>query len=254
MPILLKWAFDESAEGRTANRLFLAFLSTNLPFPFNRLRVLHAVLPFADVCELKVDLVFLIDSSGSILPNEYQMMKDFVSKVVQYNGLSKNGIHAGVAIFSSVGNVAIKLSDFYDTKTFISAVNALPHQRSTRSIDEGLYVLYNQLLTKDFGARVNLPKVVLILTHGKQEKASGNVDLRVGAKPLQQEDVLITAIGIGRFVDREELETITGNTETVYTVRNFNLLLEPRFTSNFDFKCDSRKSSGLSLFMPLCRC
>ena len=190
---------------------------------------------------MKVDLVFLVDSSGSILPSEYQSMKDFIKLVVQRNGLSEHGIHAGVVLFSSAAEVAIKLNDFYDTRSFLAAVQSLDQLRASRFMDKALFVAYNQLLTKDFGARPTVPKVMLILTHGKHEKANDGIDLRVAAMPLRKENVFINAIGIGRMVERKELETITGNTESVYTVRNFKLLPMPQFIHNFDFECSIGK-------------
>ena len=196
-----------------------------------------------DICDLEVDLAFLIDSSGSILPSEYQTMKDFIRLVVQYNGLSASGIHAGVVLFSSTAEISIKLSDFYDTKMFLAAVESLPHHRSSRSLDKGLFITYNQLLTKDYGARSNASKVILILTHGKQDATADGIDLRVAAMPLKKDGIFVNAIGIGRLVDRGELETITGSTESVYTVKNFKLLSQPQFIQNFNFDCNIGKSS-----------
>ena len=221
----------------SCRRIILQSISSNNMFQMHFMCSRY----FLDICDMKLDLVFLIDSSGSVLPNEYQMMKDFIKTVVQYNGLSRNGIHAGIVLFSSTAKVAIKLNDFFETRSFISAVQSLEHHRSARLIDKGLYVAYSQLLTKDFGARMEVPKVMLILSHGVQTKTKNYIDLRVASMPLKESGVLMTAIGIGRHTDREELVTITGNTESVYTVRNFKLLLQPRITENFDFKCNLRK-------------
>ena len=168
-------------------------------------------------------------------------MKDFVSSVVQFNGLSQRGIHAGVVLSSSTAEVSIKLNDFYDTKAFLAAVQSLGHHHSSRSIDKGLFVAYNQLLTTDYGARSDARKVMLILAHGRQDKTKDGIDLRVAAMPLREDNVIMNALGIGRFVDRRELETITGNTESVFTVRNFKLLMRPQFIENFDFKCNMGK-------------
>ena len=168
-------------------------------------------------------------------------MKDFVSSVVQYNGLSKHGIHAGVVLFSSTAEVSIKLNDFYDTKAFLAAVQSLDHHYSSRSIDKGLLLAYSRLLTTDYGARPDARKVMFILVHGKQDTTNDGIDLRVAAMPFRKDNMIIKALGIGRHVDRRELETITGNTESVFTVRNFKLLTQPQFMENFDFKCNIGK-------------
>ena len=58
--------------------------------------------PFLSVdCEIeKVDLVFLMDGSNSIHPNDFQKMKEFLASVVQDFDVSLNRVRIGVAQFS----------------------------------------------------------------------------------------------------------------------------------------------------------
>ena len=190
---------------------------------------------------MKVDLIFVIDASGSILPKQYQHQKNFVKKLVDLNVMSKDGLHAGVVLFSQTSSVAIKLNDFFDSKAFAAAVQKVKHECSITRIDKGLKTAYDKLLSKSYGARDGVPKVLFLVTDGKQTRKYNFIEPRVASMPLKKAGVNIKAIGIGRSVDRKELETITGNTEAVYLIRYFNQLVDKKFFETFDFNCDPRK-------------
>ncbi|XP_065072057.1 LOW QUALITY PROTEIN: uncharacterized protein LOC135696557 [Rhopilema esculentum] len=190
-----------------------------------------------DSCDLKLDLVFLVDSSGSTTPSQYKEMKDFISSVAISNGVSREGIHAGVVLFSWDASVAIKLNDFYDTASFVSAVREMKHELSSTFLDKGLNYVYKKVLSAGYGARKDARPLLILITPSRQTKSDSYTDLRVASKPLKRAGVHMKAIGIGRRVQRDELEIIVGNTEGVYLVRNFKGLAEKKFLDNFDFRC-----------------
>ena len=196
---------------------------------------------FPEICDMKVDVIFVIDASGSILPKQYQHQKNFVKKLVDLNAMSKDGLHAGVVLFSQTSSVAIKLNDFFDSKAFAAAVQKVKHECSITRIDKGLKTAYDKLLSKSYGAREGVPKVLFLVTDGKQTRKYNFIEPRVASMPLKKAGVNIKAIGIGRSVDRKELETITGNAKTVYLIRYFNQLVDKKFFETFDFNCDPRK-------------
>ena len=61
------------------------------------------LLPFLSLvdCEIeKVDLVFLMDGSNSIHPDDFKKMKEFLASVVQDFDVSVNRVRIGAAQFS----------------------------------------------------------------------------------------------------------------------------------------------------------
>ena len=164
-------------------------------------------------------------------------MKNFISSVAISNGISEEGIHAGVVLFSWAASVAIKLNDFYETASFVSAVHEMKHELSSTFLDKGLNDVYKKVLSAGYGARKDARPLLILITPSRQSKSDSNTDLRVASKPLKRAGVHMKAIGIGRRVLRDELETIVGNAEGVYLVRNFKGLAERKFLENFDFRC-----------------
>ena len=188
-----------------------------------------------------MDLGFVVDASGSILTKQYQHQKEFIKKVVELNEISSSGLHAGVVLFSHSSSVAIKLSDFYDSKAFEAAVQELKHECSITRIDKGLKDSYDKLFTRSYGARSGVAKVLILLTDGMQTRRYSFIEPSVVAKPLFNEGVLLKAIGIGPHANRQELEAITGTSKTVYMIRTFDQLYKEDFLKNFNFNCDPSK-------------
>ena len=199
---------------------------------------------FTEICDLKVDVAFVLDASGSILPKQYKLQKEFVAKVASSNSLSKDGVRIGVVLYSHSSSVPIKLNDYFNETEFAAAAMKLRHESSITRIDRGLKTAYDKLLTKSYGARDGVPKVLFLLTDGKQTRKFNFIEPRVVALPLRQSGVTIKAIGIGRYADRAELEAITGNKEHVYMIKYFNQLATGKFLDNFNFKCDPGELLG----------
>ena len=196
---------------------------------------------FVEKCTRPIDVGFLLDASGSILAKQYQLLKNFINKFADKNELSLPGLHIGVVLFSSSSSVAIKLSDYYDIKSFKKAVESLPHEGSITRIGLGLKTAYDKLFTKEYGARQNVPQMLILLTDGKQTRKYNYIEPSIPAKSLINSGVFIKAIGIGPYADRQELQTITGSRKDVFMTRYFISLFEDEFFQQFSFNCDKGK-------------
>lgn len=190
---------------------------------------------------MKVDAIFVIDTSGSVLPEQHQRQKDFIKRVAEVNELNKDGLHAGVIVFSQSSSVEIKLNDYYDLNAFTAAVQKLKQECSVTRIDKGLKQSYDLLLSKRYGARDGVPKVLFLLLDGKQTQQENYIEPSVAAKPIQDAGVLMKAIGMGSEVDSKELESIAGSIENVYMIKSYKKLGDKSFMENFNFNCDPSK-------------
>merc|ERR1712142_85877 len=103
-------------------------------------------------CKAKVDLGFVLDSSGSIA-NDYQNEKDFLKSVTAIFGVSKDESRAGVVTFCHSVEHSIKLKDHTDSASFNAAVDAIPLMGSVTRIDKALRLTQNELFTMENGAR-----------------------------------------------------------------------------------------------------
>lgn len=202
-------------------------------YPYGLLQVAEKMVrkicptPSTFGCPGKVDIAFIVDSSGSISNKDYNKMKYFMFSIAKALNISENGAHAGVVVYSKYAEVAIKFSDFKDVSGFQKAVYKLPHMNSLTRIDLGLKIAYSQLFSSLYGgARRDVKKLAVILTDGKQSSTDGvKESVAEAAKPLINSGIKTLSIGIGADVDKDELRAMVEYEEDVITAVNFDELL-----------------------------
>uniref|UniRef100_A0A3P9C6X8 VWFA domain-containing protein n=1 Tax=Maylandia zebra TaxID=106582 RepID=A0A3P9C6X8_9CICH len=78
------------------------------------------------VCkDIPGDLVFLIDSSGSIYAEDYTKMKEFMKSVIRKSIIGKNEVHVGVMQFSTVQSLEFPLNVHYSKEEMSTAIDSM---------------------------------------------------------------------------------------------------------------------------------
>lgn len=177
--------------------------------------------PFLSVdCEIeKVDLVFLMDGSNSIHPNDFQKMKEFLASVVQDFDVSLNRVRIGVAQFSDSYRSEFLLGTFTGEKEISSQIESIQQIFGYTRIGDALRKV-RHYFRPDTGSRINAgtPQVLLVLTDGRSQD-----EVAQAAEELRHKGVDIYSVGIGD-VDDQQLVQITGTAEKKLTVHNFDEL------------------------------
>lgn len=177
--------------------------------------------PFLSVdCEIeKVDLVFLMDGSNSIHPDDFQKMKGFLVSVVQDFDVSLNRVRIGVAQFSDSYRSEFLLGTFTGEREISTQIEGIQQIFGYTHIGDALRKV-KYYFQPDTGSRINAgtPQVLLVLTDGRSQD-----EVAQAAEELRHKGVDIYSVGIGD-VDDQELVQITGTAEKKLTVHNFNEL------------------------------
>ncbi|XP_040595556.1 collagen alpha-6(VI) chain isoform X2 [Mesocricetus auratus] len=171
-------------------------------------------------CEIeKVDLVFLMDGSNSIHPNDFQKMKEFLASVVQDFDVSLNRVRIGVAQFSDSYRSEFLLGAFTGEKAITTQIESIQQIFGYTHIGEALRKV-RYYFQPDTGSRINAgtPQVLLVLTDGRSQD-----EVAQAAEELRHRGVDIYSVGIGD-VDDQQLIQITGTAEKKLTVHNFDEL------------------------------
>ena len=132
-------------------------------------------------------------------------------------------------MFSSLALLKIKFSDFDNVEDFKRAVNALPLLNSVTYIDKALRVAYNRLFKKANGMRTNVPRVLILLTDGKQTHGRGVVPLPKAVKPFHDAGIKVIVVGIGPSVNRRQLRSMVKSGKDLYLAKNFDQLKSESF-------------------------
>lgn len=178
-----------------------------------------------ELCKTAADVVFLVDSSGSIGPNDYKTMKAFISAMAKKLRLSSTGSRAAVIQYSTNAVKEFDFNTYTNTEDFSKAIEALVQQRGQTRIDKALKLTYEEFFSKQGSARKNVQRIAFVLTDGRQTPDPDAVELNLASEPLRRANVYVTAVGIGHKVDRAELRLMTERDEDVYITTSFDELL-----------------------------
>ncbi|XP_074624581.1 SCO-spondin-like isoform X5 [Acropora palmata] len=185
-------------------------------------------------CNIPMDFAILVDSSGSISRRNFRLLKRFVRSVVRSFEVSEDHTHIAIIEYSTKASVQLKFNDLtgpYLSKEAVErVVNRIPHTRGFTYIDRALKKADEEVFTYDAAMRNYAKKVALVITDGEQSKKDDSklsVDqiLAQAAQPLKDKGVRVIALGIGKKVNMENLETIASEKRLVFKASSFHSLL-----------------------------
>lgn len=179
-------------------------------------------------CKAKVDVGFVLDSSGS-LRTDYGREKDFLKALAAAFGISDNSARAGVVTFSYNSEHSIKLNDHTSLAPFNEAVDKIALMGSTTRIDKALRTTQKEMFTVENGGRPGVNKMLIVLTDGSQTQGDGAEDPGLVADELRKEGVRVMVVGIGKSINSTELAHIAGEKSNLFTASSFNDLVSRRF-------------------------
>ena len=117
--------------------------------------VLLTLLPAnLTICKNKLDLGFILDSSGSVGYGNFQRMKLFVKDLTDFYKLNQDDTRVSVMSFSTSAYIRIRFSAYFsEKKRFDSAVDAISYDGGGTATAVALNMAYNDMFTSRYGAR-----------------------------------------------------------------------------------------------------
>lgn len=171
-----------------------------------------------DVCEdVSGDLLFLIDSSGSIFPEDYEKMKDFVKNVIQKSSVGRNLVHVGVLQFSTFPQLQFQLDQFFTKDQMLGSIDAMTQLGGgTRT---GAAMVSAEIYFSTIkGGRPRLKQRLVVITDGEAQD-----EVKGPAERLRKQGVVVYAIGV-MDANTTQLLEISGTPKQFYVQRDFDAL------------------------------
>ena len=103
--------------------------------------------------QLNADYAFLVDSSGSILEEEYRILKSFVTQVIDLLLIGENLTRVGLIEYSSTASLQFNFTQSFDKQEIKKTVEDLPQSFGLTRIDLALKIASQQLFTPEGGMR-----------------------------------------------------------------------------------------------------
>lgn len=109
------------------------------------------------------DYAFLMDASRSILPDEFQLVKNYVKDVIDYLSIGPALTHVGVIEYSKSAKMELAFDKSYDREEIKRIVDKVPHTKGITRIDLALQVASQELFTAAIGGMRNTSRKVKCL-------------------------------------------------------------------------------------------
>ena len=111
--------------------------------------------------------MFVVDESGSIGSDDFNLMKSFLSQLVSRLDIDSGSTRVGLVTYSTRVGTTITLNAHTSVASLQSAIMALSYSGGNTNTADALSYVRTSMLTSSAGDRVDAPNVVVVLTDGQ---------------------------------------------------------------------------------------
>uniref|UniRef100_A0A4W6DQB5 VWFA domain-containing protein n=1 Tax=Lates calcarifer TaxID=8187 RepID=A0A4W6DQB5_LATCA len=173
---------------------------------------------FSPVCERKdeADIFFLMDASGSIVDEDFSVMKKFIIEFIHAFNIGPKHIRMGLVKYSDDPVLEFDLAAYSDARKLERAVEYTEHIRGRTFTGKALSKMGDLFVSR----RQNVPTYLIVITDGKSDESD---PVRIPAEKLRAQGIKIYAIGV-KDSNEAELVEIAGDPKRTFQVTNFDAL------------------------------
>ena len=181
-----------------------------------------------------LDLVFVLDGSGSIGPENFGAIRNSLERIVQSHTIGRGHTRVGVIVFSNDASIIFNLNRYTDEESLIRGIRIIPYPGDYTYTDEALALLrtstVNELL--GLGPTFETVKVAVVITDGQSSNPTGT---RTQAELLRRDtEFQVFAVGVGDNINRDELNAIATGPSFVILLRDFDATQFQRFEDQIE--------------------
>ncbi|XP_077158752.1 collagen alpha-6(VI) chain-like [Paroedura picta] len=167
--------------------------------------------------EMKADIMFLVDSSSSIGDDNFKKMKSFMSHLVNKSHVGLDQVRIGVVQFSDIAKEEFPLNKYSTKSDIIEAITTMVAIDSYTNTGQALGFVA-EYFKPSKGSRTSVNKILILLTDGEAQDA-----VKAPAMALREDGITIYSVGVFN-ANKTQLEEISGKSELVFYVENFDIL------------------------------
>ncbi|NWI86648.1 MATN3 protein, partial [Pitta sordida] len=190
-----------------------------------------------------LDLVFIVDSSRSVRPEEFEKVKTFLSEMIDTLDVGERTTRVAVMNYASAVKVEFPLRTYFDKASLKEAISHIQPLSAGTMTGLAIQTAMDQVFTEEMGARpatFNIPKVAVIVTDGRPQDQVEGV-----AASARTAGIEIYAVGVGQ-ADMQSLRVMASEPldEHVFYVETYGVI--EKLTAKFrDAFCADSKSKSM---------
>lgn len=148
---------------------------------------------------------------------DYTLEKTFVKNIAKALNIAPGKSRAAVITYGDRPILVARFGDHNTHEQLKSVLDRAPFSGGVRRIDKALEAGATVLQQ----SRPGVPKIVVLLTSGRQYPANGAKTLDEAVKPLQNQGAKTYVIAIGKEPDNTKLRTIVDTPDKVVNIDSF---------------------------------
>ncbi|GAB1607321.1 cartilage matrix protein-like [Argonauta hians] len=181
------------------------------------------------VCEVvkcvtqPTDVIFVLDSSDSIIQTDFEKQIDFLVEVVKSPNMmiSSKEAQVGIYTFATGFVMNIALGTYKTKQSLVNAIKNIKRLHGSTNTHLALTDVLQNGFSKAKGARSNVHKVVILITDGQSVYTR---DTAKAADALHNNNIEVIPIGVGKDVSETELKILASKYEKLHLVKNYDSL------------------------------
>ncbi|XP_039093515.1 von Willebrand factor A domain-containing protein 2 isoform X2 [Hyaena hyaena] len=162
-----------------------------------------------------LDLVFMLDASASVGPENFAQMQSFVRSCTLQFDVNPDVTQVGLVVYGSRVRTAFGLDTHLTRAAVLRAMSQAPYLGGVGSAGTALLHIHDRVMTVQRGARPGVPKAVVVLTGGV-----GTEDAAVPVQKLRNDGVSVLVLGVGPVL-REALRRLAGPRDSLIHVATY---------------------------------
>ena len=112
------------------------------------------------------DIVFLVDSSGSIYDYNWPIVKEFMKNIVRDYTIGPNNVRVGLTIFADNVQSIFQLNTYSTQYEILNAIDRIPFLGTSTNTPEAIRYMRTTMFTSQNGDRYSAPNSAIIITDG----------------------------------------------------------------------------------------
>lgn len=153
-----------------------------------------------------IDLMFVLDGSGSIKNDRFSKVKQLVIAIVSQLEIRIDRTRVGVIYYSDYAVFAFNLIQYTIRQDLIQAINRINFIGNRTNTADALRILHEQAFTPENGDRPEVPNIAIVITDG-----ASNINPEqtpVQAIICKQQNIRMITGTLGDFVNMVEIQMI----------------------------------------------
>ncbi|KAK6490585.1 collagen alpha-6(VI) chain-like [Huso huso] len=169
------------------------------------------------------DLIFLVDGSSSIDPEQFKSMQNFMMSVVNSSEVGEKKVRFGAVLYSDSPEEMFLLNQYYTKAEVRNAISKMKVKRGNTYTANALHFTRDRF-TQAYGGRKisQVPQILMVITDGE---ATDRIALPAMSRAMREEGISIYGVGVAN-ANKQELEEMVGGKEKVFYVDNYQALEE----------------------------